>query len=52
MDLNWCENSLGDGSIFMAGVKIALATAPFSWLRGGSARAMDHFGEFPFHALG
>jgi [ribosomal protein S5]-alanine N-acetyltransferase len=27
------------------GVKIALATAPFSWLRGGSARAMDHFGE-------
>jgi hypothetical protein len=27
------------------GVKIALATDPFSWLRGGPARAMDHFGE-------
>jgi hypothetical protein len=27
------------------GVKIALAVAPFSWFRGGSARAMDHFGE-------
>jgi hypothetical protein len=27
------------------GVKIALATDPFSWLRGSPARAMDHFGE-------
>src|SRR5215204_6003900 len=27
-------------------VKIALATAPFSWLRGGPPRAMDHFGEY------
>src|SRR5688572_16892912 len=27
------------------GVKIALAAAPFSWLRGGPARAMGHSGE-------
>src|SRR5215208_612402 len=27
------------------GVKIALAAAPFSWFRGGPARAMGHFGE-------
>jgi hypothetical protein len=27
------------------GVKIALATALFSWFRGGAARAMDHLGE-------
>jgi hypothetical protein len=26
-------------------VKIALTTAPFSWFRGGPARAMGHFGE-------
>src|SRR5918993_978703 len=29
---HWCENSLG--------------AAPFSWLRGGPARAMDHLGEY------
>ena len=28
-----------------AGVKIALATATSSWLRGGPARAMEHLGE-------
>jgi hypothetical protein len=27
------------------GVKIALAAAPFSWLRGGPPRAMVHLGE-------
>jgi hypothetical protein len=27
------------------GVKIALAAVPFSWLRGGPARAMIHLGE-------
>src|SRR5215218_9925572 len=27
------------------GVKIALVAAPFSWLRGGPARAMEHLGE-------
>ena len=27
------------------GVKIVLAEAPFSWLRGDPARAMDHLGE-------
>jgi hypothetical protein len=28
------------------GVKIAFAAAPFSWLRGGPARAMGHLGEY------
>ena len=27
------------------GVKIALAAAPFSWIRGGPTRAMGHLGE-------
>src|SRR5215210_946364 len=27
------------------GVKIAVAAAPFSWFRGGPARAMDHLDE-------
>src|SRR5687768_3756076 len=27
-------------------VKIALGAAPISWLRGGPARAMGHFGEY------
>ena len=27
---------------WITGVKIALATDPFSWFRGGSARAMVH----------
>jgi hypothetical protein len=31
--------SLGTGG------KIALAAAPFSWLRGGPWRAMGHLGE-------
>src|SRR5687767_2504473 len=29
----------------MQGRRQLKATAPFSWLRGGPARAMDHFGE-------
>src|SRR5215217_4631016 len=33
------------------GVKIALAAAPFSWFRGGPARAMGHLGEYPEAAL-
>jgi hypothetical protein len=28
------------------GVKIALVAAPFSWLRGGPARAMKHLGDY------
>jgi hypothetical protein len=30
---------------YILAVKIALAAAPFSWLRGGPPRAMDHLGE-------
>jgi hypothetical protein len=31
--------------ILGTGVKIALAAAPFSWLRGGPPRVMGHLGE-------
>jgi hypothetical protein len=33
-------------SFLSTSVKIASAAAPFSWLRGGPPRAMDHLGEF------
>jgi len=32
-------------------VKIALAATPFSWFRGGTARAMGHLGEYSENLL-
>src|SRR5215208_6020293 len=40
--LTYCGGELRRIPLLGTGVKIALAAAPFSWLRGGPWRAMGH----------